>query len=101
MVNVFISLGLQNMKSCLRGNLEVLDLKRGQQLEFVEELALADVVLTEPNSIYLFPDNVVIALSDNEKLLGEHEYLLDIVPFPTSHNDLPAVIAALVASKVA
>lgn len=100
MVNVFISLGLQNMKSCLRGNLEVLDLKRGQQLEFVEELELADVVLTEPNSIHLFQSNVVIALSDNENLLSEHDYLLDIVPFPTSHNDLPPVISALVAAKI-
>lgn len=96
MVKVFISLGLQNIKSCLRGNLERLDLKQGQQLEFVDELGLADVILTEPNSLHLFDEAVTVALSDNNNLLAEFENLIEVVPFPTNHNDLPPVIRALV-----
>ena len=99
MIKVFISIGLQNMKSCLRGNLEILDLKQGQQLEFVEEVGLCDVVLTEPNSIYMFPDYPVIALSDNISLLSEYEQVLAVSPFPTSYNDLPPIVRALVATK--
>ena len=98
MVNVFISLGLQSIKGCLRGNLEVLDLRQGQQLEFVEEKELADVILTEPNSIHLFPTYPTVVLSDNDALLSEFDNLVDVVSFPTSHNYLPPIIKALVAA---
>jgi len=96
MTKVFISLGLQNIKGCLKGNLEILDLKSGHRLEFVEEVELADVVLTEPNSIYRFPSVATVALTDNEELIKEFDNLIDVVPFPTAHNDLPVVINALV-----
>ena len=96
MTKVFISLGLQEIKSCLRGNLERYDLNIGKQIEFVEEQELADVVLTEVNSCYRFPDIPTVALTDNIAILGEYENVFEIVPFPTSQNDLPMVHRALV-----
>lgn len=96
MTKLFISLGLQDIKSCLKGNLERYDLKHEQQLEFVDELELADVVLTEVNSIYRFPNTPTVALTDNVSILSDYENVYEIVPFPTSSNDLPMVHKALI-----
>lgn len=95
MTKLFISMGLLNIKSCLRGNLEIYDLKHGHQLEFVEEQELADVVLTEPNSIYRFANIPTVALSDNENLIAEYENVYAVESFPMSHNDLPPIHTAI------
>ena len=95
MKNVYISMGLQNIKSCLKGNLEVYDLREGQKLNFVLEKELADVVLTEPNSLYLFTGYPTVVLSDNDELVKEYENCVEAVPFPMSQNDLPPIRRAL------
>lgn len=95
MTKLFISLGLQDMKSCLKGNLERYDLKNERKIEFVEEPELADVVLTEVNSLYRFTKYPTVALSDNESILAEYENVYEIVPFPTNSNDLPMVHRAI------
>lgn len=100
MTKLYISLGLLTIKSCLKGNLERYDLKIGQQIEFVDELELANVVLTEVNSLYLFADKPTIALTDNSSIIKEYENVIDIVPFPTSQNDLPVIHRAIVACQL-
>lgn len=99
MTKLYISLGLQNIKSCLKGNLERYDLKSGHKIEFVDEVELADVVLTELNSLYRFTNIPTIALTDNDGVLKEYENVVDIAPFPTSQNDLPVIHRAIIACQ--
>lgn len=99
MVKVFISLGLQSIKGTLKGELQIFDLQQGQQIEFVEEKELAEVVLTEPTTIHLFSSYPTVVLSDNFSLLSEFENVVDVVSFPTNHNDLAPVIKALTVTR--
>jgi len=96
LTKVFISLGLQEIKSCLRGKLERYDLATTHDLEFVQEVELADIVLTEVNSIYRFAGTPTVALTDNESIIDEYENVVNIAMFPTSANDLPVIHRALV-----
>jgi len=89
-------MGLQNIKDCFKGNLERYDLQhQPQQLEFTDDVDYAEVVISEPNSIYLFNNTPVIALSDNENLIGEWSQVFDTCPFPTASNDIPCIHKAV------
>ena len=97
MVRVYVSIGLQNIRSCFKGNLERYDLKnQPQQIEFTDDIDHAEVVIAEPNSVYLFSNTPTIVLSDNEELVKEFEQVFEICPFPMASNDLPCIHKAVI-----
>ena len=96
MVRVYVSMGLHDIKSCFKGNLEKYDLyHQPQMIEFVDDVDYAEVVISEPNSVYRYNNTPVIALSDNDELIKEFSQVFDTCPFPTSVNDLPCIYKAV------
>jgi len=59
----------------------------GFAVEFTKKAKKADIVVTIPEYLKLFPNTPLLALSDNRDVFDDFENVIDYTPFPISDDD--------------